>query len=372
MGRGEKRTMNRIPVQSRLGPYSVSIESGLSTDLTTAITGLGFLPGTRIGFVSNPVVWPLHGERIARSLADGGYQVESFQLPDGEITKVLGSVTRLIDDLLARRWERREPLLVLGGGVTGDMGGFAASILLRGVPLVHIPSTVVAQVDSSIGGKTGVDHPKGKNLIGSFYPPKGVLIDPDLLTTLPLRERRAGLGEIIKYAMIGNPSLSELLERHIDALASERFDRDLWLQAISGSVSEKARIVSEDEHEGGLRMNLNFGHTFGHALEGAMGFSGILHGEAVGLGMLAAARVSERLGMSSGISGRLSDLLERAKLPVAWPRGVSGEDLIAFWGADKKTQGGIVTLVLPVEWGAVIRTREYDQEKMRAALRDLG
>lgn len=332
---------------------------------------MGWSSGSRLALVTNPVVHPLHGERIERTILSAGYRPEVLLLPDGESLKVMASVSDLLDRLLALRWERREPLLVLGGGVTGDMGGFAASLLLRGVPVVHIPSTVVAQVDSSIGGKTGVDHPMGKNLIGSFYPPKAVWIDPDLLMTLPLRERRAGLGEVIKYAMIGNTALSELLESGMTGLCSESFDRGLWLLAISESVSEKSRIVSEDENEGGLRMTLNFGHTFGHALEGALGFGGILHGEAVGLGMLAASRVSERLGLSSGISERLLSHLKAAGLPHQWPRNVSIEDLQRFWGSDKKTQGGKATLILPVSWGKVVMTRDYDLETVRQALSDL-
>ncbi|MHB1564015.1 MAG: 3-dehydroquinate synthase [Leptospirillum sp.] len=361
--------MTSCLVRSRLGDYPVLIESGLSEDLPSLLAGMGW--SGRLALVTNPVVHELHGERIVRSLSSSGYRPETLLLPDGEAHKVLSSVTALLDGLLSLRWERGEPLLVLGGGVTGDMGGFAASLLLRGVPLVHIPSTVVAQVDSSIGGKTGVDHPMGKNLLGSFYPPRAVWIDPDLLVTLPLRERRAGLGEVIKYAMIGNAALSDLLDSGIEALGGEPFRRELWSLAISESVSEKARIVSEDEHEGGLRMTLNFGHTFGHALEGALGFGEILHGEAVGLGMLAASRVSERLGLSSGVSERLLALLKASGLPYQWPRDVSIDDLLRFWGSDKKTRGGKATLILPVSWGKVIMTRDYDQETVRKALLDL-
>lgn len=363
--------MKQYTVHSRLGDYPVSIDTGLLRDLPSLLSGMGWPSGSRIALVTNPVVLSLHGKRIGDSLLSAGYRLETLLLPDGEAHKVLGSVSSLLDQILALRWERREPLLVLGGGVTGDMGGFAASVLLRGVPVVHIPTTVVAQVDSSIGGKTGVDHPMGKNLIGSFYPPKAVWIDPDLLMTLPLRERRAGLGEIIKYAMIGNARLSALLETGIQSLGGEPFDEALWSEAISESVSEKSRIVSEDEHEGGLRMTLNFGHTFGHALEGALGFGGILHGEAVGLGMLAAARVSERLGLSGGLSERLLFLLKAAGLPYQWPRDVSVEDLQKFWGSDKKTQGGRATIILPVSWGKVMMTRDYDQETVRLALSDL-
>lgn len=363
--------MIRHDVRSRLGDYPVLIESGLLKGLPSLLSGMGWRSEGRVGLITNPVVYPLHGERVVKSLLSGDFRPETMLLPDGESHKTLGSVSSLLDQLLALRWERREPLLVLGGGVTGDMGGFAASILLRGVPVVHIPSTVVAQVDSSVGGKTGVDHSMGKNLIGSFYPPKAVWIDPDLLLTLPLKERRAGLGEVIKYAMIGNARLSDLLEKNIQRLGGEKFERDLWSAAISESVFEKSRIVSEDEHEGGLRMTLNFGHTFGHALEGALGFGGMLHGEAVGLGMLLASRVSERMGLSRGITERLLALLKGAGLPYQWPKDVSIEDLKKFWGSDKKTQGGRATIILPVSWGKVLMTRDYDLETVRQSLSDL-
>ena len=358
-----------IMVSSRSGPYPIRVGTGIRKKFSEWLVEMGFPFTRKVALLSNRTVRPLHADAISASLDTRGFPVENFDFPDGESYKTLDSVRDCLDWLLGIKWERQNPILAVGGGVVGDMGGFIASILLRGVPLVHIPTTVVGQVDSSIGGKTGVDHHAGKNLIGSFYPPRSVWIDPFFLETLPLRERRSGLGEVIKYALIGNPKLLGFLDDNLEALSGESFDRTAWEETIFLCASDKARIVSEDERESGLRMNLNFGHTFGHALEGAMGYQGILHGEAVGLGMIAAARVSRSLGMTGEETEEtIRTYLKRAHLPDQWPEGIRFSDLEPFLKSDKKTSSGLVTLVLPVRPGEVVRTRDYEPSVLGLAI----
>ena len=356
-------------VSSLSGSYPIRVGTGVREKIPDWLVEMGFPVNRKVSLLSNVTVRGIHGHAVSASLESLGFPVENFDFPDGESYKTLDSVRGCLDRLLALKWERQNPILALGGGVVGDMGGFIASILLRGVPLLHIPTTVVGQVDSSIGGKTGVDHREGKNLIGSFYPPRSVWIDPFFLETLPLRERRSGLGEVIKYALIGNPKLLRFLDDNMEALSGESFERDSWEETIFLCASDKARIVSEDERESGVRMNLNFGHTFGHALEGAMGYEGILHGEAVGLGMIAAARVAKSLGMTGDeTEGIIRTFLKRALLPDRWPEGIRFSDLEPFLKSDKKSTSGLVTLVLPVRPGEVVRTRDYEPSVLALAI----
>ena len=351
--------MRTALVTSSGGEYSVTVGAGVSGSLGNSLRSL--FPGLRrLGIISNPVVWSLHGPSILSHLGADLRTVVALH-PDGEPAKTMATILALLDRFIEERWERRDPFLVAGGGVTGDMGGLVAGLLLRGVPLVHLPTTVVAQVDSAIGGKTGVDHPLGKNLIGLFNPPRAVLSDPGFLRTLPLAQRRAGLGEVIKYAFIGDRALFTLLSERIEELVSDDFHAGLWEEVVFLSSADKAGIVSRDEKESGERMLLNFGHTFGHALEGAMGYSGILHGEAVALGMLSAARISGAMGLSTPATfGAIRDLLKRAGLPVTWPGGISFENIAPYLGRDKKSSRGQVALVLPEEPGSVRIVRDYD------------
>ncbi|MHB1286144.1 MAG: 3-dehydroquinate synthase [Leptospirales bacterium] len=361
---------SEIKVDSQSGPYDIRISNGLQEKVPEFLQE-NYGDSSRLGLISNPTVRGLHGEVLLALLKKQGFTVVNFDFQDGEKFKNMSSILECLDVFLHEKWERRDPFLLLGGGVVGDMGAFSASILLRGVPVFHLPTTVVAQVDSSIGGKTGVDHPDGKNLIGTFYPPKGVWVDPAFLETLPIRDRRSGLGEVIKYAMIGDLDLLTLLDQSLERLGSESFDRDLWETVIYSSVQDKARIVSEDERESGPRMDLNLGHTFGHALEAAMGYSGILHGEAVGLGMLCAARVGERLGITEKGTGTIiSEMLKRAGLPIEWPSQISFAQVAPFLRNDKKAMSGKVTLILPVVPGSVRRIRDYDEELLAAAIPD--
>lgn len=349
-----------ISVRSQAGDYDVRIGNGVLSAIPAELEKIGF-GHCRIGLISNPTVRQLHALRLGDILRSAGFEIVDFDFPEGESYKNLASVSRCLDHFLETKWERRNPFVIVGGGVVGDMGAFSASILLRGVPVFHVPTTVVAQVDSSIGGKTGVDHREGKNLIGTFYPPKAVWADPETLKTLPVRERRSGLAEVIKYALIGDHELLAYLDRHLSVLSGESFDSGKWLPAIRMSVRDKGEVVSLDEKESGLRMNLNFGHTYGHALEAALGYEGILHGEAVGLGMLSATRIGEKIGVTEkGTFDLVRNLLVKARLPVEWPSSVLYESIVPFLKNDKKTRDGRVTLILPVSPGKVIQSRDYD------------
>jgi 3-dehydroquinate synthase len=356
-------------VSSSSGPYAIRLGNGIREQIPDLLQTLGFPQNEKIGLISNETVRVLHANALSSRLEKKGYPVVNFDFHDGESYKTMDSVMSCLEKLLSVKWERKNPLIVLGGGVTGDMGGFVGSVLLRGVPVIHVPTTVVGQVDSSIGGKTGVDHSEGKNLIGSFYPPKAVWIDPSYLETLSLRERRSGLGEVIKYAMIGDKNLLEFLDAALETLASKNFDREVWEKAIFYCASDKARIVSEDEKESGIRMNLNFGHTFGHALERATGYQGLLHGEAVGLGMIVAARIGTLLGITEkGTEEIIVDFLQQAHLPCEWPKEIAYRDLDRYLRNDKKSSSGMVTLVLPVRPGEVVRTNQYEPSVLGSAI----
>jgi 3-dehydroquinate synthase len=266
-------------------------------------------------------------------------------LPDGEHTKNLDTLNLIFDQLLLHRHERGTTLIALGGGVTGDMAGFAAAIYQRGVDFIQIPTTLLSQVDSSVGGKTGVNHALGKNMIGAFYQPQCVLADIDVLNSLPTRELQAGLAEVIKYGLLGNSAFFSWLEDNIDALMAR--DADKMAYAVRICCEEKARIVAADEREGGLRALLNLGHTFGHAIEAAMGYGTWLHGEAVGAGMVMAADLSHRIGWLNAVDARRARaLIARAGLPVAPPSSMTADQFLNLMSVDKKVQSGKIRFVL--------------------------
>lgn len=339
-------------VQVELGDqrsYPIMIGSGLLAGnlLNQHVTG------HQVCIVSNTTVAPLYMETLQRQLS--GCEVIEVILPDGEEYKTLETVSQIYDALLKARFERKSTILALGGGVVGDMAGFAAATYLRGVNFIQVPTTLLSQVDSSVGGKTGVNHPLGKNMIGAFYQPACVLIDTDTLSTLPDRELRAGIAEVIKYGLINNPAFFEWLETHIDALLSR--ERSAVTRAIRISCEEKAAIVAADERESGIRAWLNLGHTFGHAIEHSMGYGQWLHGEAVAAGMVMAADLSARTGyISTAESGRIRDLIAAAGLPVCPPPGISPDGFMQAMGRDKKNAGGKIRFILLEEIGkAVIR-----------------
>ena len=325
-----------------LGKRAYTVEIGEQLLRSAAISEA--CPGKQVLIVSNEVVAPLHLDRLLMQLA--GKNVEYCVLPDGEESKGLASAERIFHRLAAMRASRDVTLVALGGGVIGDLTGFAASLWMRGVPFVQIPTSLLAMVDSSVGGKTAVNLPSGKNLIGTFWQPNAVFADVALLRTLPQRELCAGFAEVIKYGAIVDPVFFSWLEEHAAELLER--DMDLLLEAVARSVQHKATIVVRDERETGDRMLLNFGHTFGHALEVAHAYRGILHGEAVAIGMACAAQLSAELygGDLARDSARLDSLLTRFGLPISTPLRARPEDMASVMRLDKKVLDGQLRLIL--------------------------
>ena len=294
--------------------------------------------------VSDANVYSLCGVEVRGALEGAGYRVYDYQVPPGDESKSKEQAWSLYDWLIEHRAERQDAIVALGGGVVGDLAGYVAATYLRGVPLVQVPTSLLAQVDSSIGGKVAINHPKGKNLIGAFYQPRVVLVDTTLLATLPARELRAGWAEVIKTAMIMDAELLGFLEEHVEAL--KRADPELTARAVERCLQLKGQVVAEDEREQGRRIILNYGHTIAHGLEAATGYASLLHGEAVAVGMVGAARLSQRLGLlSDDIVGRQEGLLARFGLPVRAPAVAPGEVLEAM-KLDKKSRGRSVRWVL--------------------------
>lgn len=326
-------------------------------------------PGQRLLLVSNPAIFRHYGETVVAALTQAGYAVQYCLLPAGERYKTLKSIQTLYDAALAFRLERQSAMVALGGGVIGDMTGFAAATWLRGIRFVQIPTSLLAMVDASIGGKTGVNHPQGKNLIGAFHQPRLVVIDPIVLKTLPPREFRAGMAEVIKYGVIWDAELFAALE------SAERLDQfrflsdDLRHQILTRSCQAKAAVVSQDEKEAGLRAILNYGHTIGHAVESLTRYRGINHGEAVAIGMVAAGHIATLLGYwSKEDAARQHQLIEKTGLPAAIPAALQDEDILHLLQGDKKVEDGQVRFVLPQGIGAAIVTGDVTQEVIYAAL----
>ncbi len=302
--------------------------------------------------VTNTTVGPLYADRLKAAIAPHYPRVLTLELPDGEAYKTWQTLQQVFDLLLGQGCDRKTVLFALGGGVIGDLTGFAAACFMRGVPFVQVPTTLLAQVDSSVGGKTAVNHPQGKNMIGAFYQPVRVICDLSTLNTLPERELSAGLAEVIKYGPIHDMGFLDWIEAHIDALRQR--DMVALAHAVRRSCEIKAEVVAQDERESGLRASLNFGHTFGHAIEAGLGFGVWLHGEAVGCGMVMAARLSERLGLVEGaFVMRLRKLIERAGLPVVGPR-LGAAEYIAHMRLDKKSEAGQIKFVLIDQPGRVV------------------
>ncbi len=338
--------------------YPIVIGSGLlgGFDLAAHLRGQDCL------VVSNETVAPLYFDRLRRSLE--GSNVSRIDLPDGEEHKTLATMQSILDELVASGANRDTTVVALGGGVVGDIAGFAAACYMRGVDFIQVPTTLLAQVDSSVGGKTGVNHPRGKNLVGAFHQPRIVLIDTDTLDTLPDRELRAGIAEVIKYGAICDAGFFAWLEQNLAALLAR--DPGALVHAIRRSCELKAEVVAEDEREGGRRAILNFGHTFGHAIEHCQGYGEWLHGEAVAAGMVMAARLS---AIGETDLRRLRDLIASAGLPVV-PPAIAASDWMAAMGMDKKVQGKRLRFVLLDALGACRVTADYDQARLHALLRD--
>jgi len=316
--------------------------------------------------ISSPRVWRRWGSRVEKLLA--GARRATILIDDGETAKNLSTVERACRDLVRAGADRRSLIVAVGGGVVGDVAGFVAASYARGIGLIHVPTTVVAQVDSAIGGKTGVNLPEGKNLVGAFYPPQGVVADPEMLSTLPPREFRSGIYEIIKYGVIGDAKLFEFLEGNLEKVL--RRERAALAYVIERSISQKARVVSEDEHESGLREILNFGHTFAHALESVTRYRKYLHGEAVGWGMIVAARLAVEKGMlSPRDEERVARVISRVGPLPAWPFAPPSRLIVAMQ-ADKKTRAGRLRFVLPERIGRVRCGVESESEMLVRVLRE--
>ncbi len=314
--------------------------------------------------VSNDVVGPLYADRLTKAIQGQHRRVELLQLPDGEAHKRWEAVSLILDRLLELGADRHAVLYALGGGVVGDLVGFAAAIFMRGIAFVQVPTTLLAQVDSSVGGKTGFNHARGKNLIGAFHQPRAVWIDLTTLSTLPDREYRAGLAEVVKYGPIADAAFFEWLEAHADALNAR--DPTALALAVRRSCEIKAAVVAADEHEGGIRAALNLGHTFGHALEAGLGYGRLLHGEAVAMGMVMAAQASlDALGCDPAVLRRLQALLARLGLAVRAPY-LAPERFIELMLGDKKNQGGAIRYVLLQGMGVPVLAKLPHAQALRA------
>jgi len=323
--------------------YPIVVGPGVLDGLGARLAGL--VEGRRALVVSNERVWGLFGATVTASLEGAGFAAAKALIPDGEAAKSLDQAARLFDEALTAGLDRSSPVVALGGGVTGDLAGFVAATYLRGVPFVQVPTTLLAQVDSSVGGKVAVNLPRGKNLVGAFYQPRLVLSDTLTLKTLPDEELSCGLAEIIKVAMIRDAVFFRWLEDHLDRLLTR--DQEALEWAVARACRLKAAIVAADERERGERALLNFGHTFGHAVETLSGYA-CNHGQAVAVGMAAAARLAVESGLLDDTDARrLVHLVERAGLPTRWPREFAPGEYLAVMHRDKKVKGGVITLVLP-------------------------
>lgn len=328
-----------------------------------------FIKGSSAVVVTNSTVAPLYLDKVTASLKSRDIRFDSVILQDGEQYKTLKSVEQIIDTLISKRHDRKTTLIALGGGVVGDIAGFAAAIYQRGVNFIQIPTTLLSQVDSSVGGKTGVNHPLGKNMIGAFYQPQCVVIDTDTLQTLPDRELSAGMAEIIKYGLIHDAKFFGWLEQNIEPLM--RKDTDLLSQAILVSCQTKADIVAIDEKESGIRAILNLGHTFGHAIESAMGYGNWLHGEAVAAGMTMALDLSLRhQWIKPEVKQRAIQLLQKAGLPHKAPQEITIDQYMEIMAIDKKVDQGTIYLVLLKELGKAIITSDYNAEFLKQTLQE--
>ncbi|KTR89140.1 3-dehydroquinate synthase [Pantoea dispersa] len=339
--------MEKITVSLGDRSYPITIAAGLFNDPAS------FWPlkaGDNAMLVTNQTLAPIYLEKLATLLSNAGVKVDQVILPDGEQYKTLAVMDEVFTALLQKPHGRDTTLIALGGGVIGDLTGFAAASYQRGVRFIQAPTTLLSQVDSSVGGKTAVNHPLGKNMIGAFYQPASVVVDTDCLTTLPPRELASGLAEVIKYGIILDGEFFQWLEQNLDALLA--LDNTAMAYCIRRCCELKADVVAADERETGLRALLNLGHTFGHAIEAHMGYGNWLHGEAVAAGMVMAARTAERLGQfSAADTDRIIALLQRAGLPVNGPASMTAEAYLPHMMRDKKVLGGELRLVLPLAIG---------------------
>lgn len=361
--------MSQYSLNVELGErsYPIHIGSGL---LTQSELFRPHVAGKVAMICTNTTVGPLYAETLSTTLKEAGARrVEVVSLPDGEQYKDWSTLQLVFDALLQKHCDRKTVLVALGGGVVGDMAGFAASAFMRGIPFIQVPTTLLSQVDSSVGGKTGINHPLGKNMIGAFYQPQMVVADISTLNTLPDRELSCGLAEIIKHGAIADSAYLDLVDSSMVALLNR--DPALLAQVVKRSCEIKAEVVSKDEREGGIRAILNFGHTFGHAIEAGMGYGQWYHGEAVGCGMVIAADLCCRMGrLSPEESARLKKIVMDARLPVVPPK-LGVDTFMALMAHDKKADEGSIKYVLLDGVGAAFSSPAED-ELVRQTLRDMG
>ena len=354
--------MTTLTVELGERSYPIYIDSNL---LGQAELLQQHIPGNSALIVSNETVAPLYLEKTQAMLS--GLKHKAVILPDGEKYKNLEVLNQIYDGLLRNQFDRNTTIIALGGGVIGDMAGFAAASYQRGVHLIQIPTTLLSQVDSSVGGKTGVNHPLGKNMIGAFYQPKAVIADTDTLNTLPDRELSAGIAEVIKYGLICNANFFSWLEENMQALLNR--DKQALTYAIELSCQTKADVVAADERESGKRALLNLGHTFGHAIENAMGYGEWLHGEAVAAGMCIAATMSNQMGwMNDEETQKTINLIEQAKLPSKAPKSMTAEKFLELMSVDKKVLNGVLRLVLMKGIGQSLVTDDFKAEDLNKAI----
>jgi 3-dehydroquinate synthase len=355
--------MQEVDVELNERSYKIAIGRGGIRHLFLRLKE--FRP-SKVAIVSNKTVFPLYRESLQRSCEDCGLVPEVFLIPDGERYKDLERASYLYGELLKARFTRDALLVAFGGGVVGDITGFVASTFMRGIPYIQVPTTLLAQVDSSVGGKTGINHPLGKNMIGTFYQPSFVLIDIDTLKTLPRKELKAGIAEVIKYGVIADGELFRVLEKHPDDMLSAG---DWLVPVVKRACEIKADVVSKDERESGLRAILNFGHTVGHAVETVTGYRRFLHGEAISIGMYYAAKLATRLGMlENRESMRVRKLIDRYGLPVEIPSDIKVSDIMAAMEIDKKVKAGRLRFILPEAIGTVKIVEDVDREIIREVL----
>jgi 3-dehydroquinate synthase len=355
--------MQTLKVELANRSYPIHIGRNLISDASLI---LPHLKRKHVAIVTNTTVAPLYLAKLTQTLETAGVKVIPIILPDGEAYKNTETLNTIYDVLLQNRCERSTTLIALGGGVIGDLTGYAAATYLRGVPFIQIPTTLLSQVDSSVGGKTGINHPLGKNMIGAFYQPQLVLADIDTLQTLPPREFSAGVAEVIKYGLIRDADFFDWLEVNMAKLME--LDEQVLSEAIYRSCQNKADVVAKDEHEQGERALLNLGHTFGHAIENAMGYGVWLHGEAVAAGTMMAADLSQRMAWLSATDvARIKNSLVAANLPIN-PPDLGATKYLDLMGLDKKVENGKIRLVLQQGIGKAVITSDYDAKKLTATL----
>lgn len=355
--------MQTLKVELANRSYPIHIGRNLLSDANLI---LPYLKRKHVAIVTNTTVAPLYLDTLSQALQAAGVKVIPIILPDGEAYKNAETLNKIYDALLQNRCERSTTLIALGGGVIGDLTGYAAATYLRGVPFIQVPTTLLSQVDSSVGGKTGINHPLGKNMIGAFYQPQLVLADIDTLQTLPAREFSAGVAEVIKYGLIRDADFFDWLETNMADLM--RLHEQVLSYAIYRSCQNKAEVVANDEHEQGERALLNLGHTFGHAIENAMGYGVWLHGEAVAAGTVMAADLSQRMGwLNQAQVARIKASFAAANLPVDAPK-LGVEKYLDLMGLDKKVENGKIRLILQQAIGKSVITSDYDVEKLKQTL----